>query len=147
MFDMEAIDKLYEATVEKGSMRFALFDKRVLLPLRQLPEAVAKETGEEITEEDLRAKVAKGWFPLLAGAGDDGSDAGVPLYIPSRIGLFLKLQREAYGEDELRLIASIEESSVENVLTVDDLAYVDDDLETLILQAEGRVDAGESALV
>jgi len=146
MFDMEAIDRLYEATPEKGAMRFALFDKRVLLPLGQLAQAVRNETGEAITTEELVARAAEGWFEPLDGAGEGGADKGAPLYVPSRIGLFLKLEREGYSADELGLMAKLEELTVDESLTAEELAYVDDDLETLVLQARARVEAGKAGL-
>ena len=99
MIDMEFVDKLFEACPQ---MQFSIFDRRVLLPLTQLPEAVARETGEAISQEELRIRAGQGWFPLLPGAGEDGTEEGSPLYVPSRIGLFLNLQRQGYTTDELR---------------------------------------------
>ncbi len=63
------------------------------------------------------------------------------MYVPSRIGRLLKLECEGYGADELRLIAQLEEWAIDNIYTADDLAYVDDDLDTLILFAESRAEA------
>jgi len=142
MIDLQLIDNMYETGKASGTlMNFALFDKRLLMPLSQLPSAVANETSEGITEDGLRAKAAAGWFPLLSGAGWDGDEDGAPLYVPSRAGLFLKLEREGYGADELRLIASLEEWAIDNIYTADDLAYVDDDLDALILHTDARVTA------
>jgi hypothetical protein len=59
-----AIDKMFE-----NGVKFAIFDKRVLRPLSQLPDAVAGETGERMSEEELRMRAGQGWFPLLPGAG------------------------------------------------------------------------------
>jgi hypothetical protein len=63
--------------------------------------------------------------------------------VPSRIGLYLSLQRQGYTTDELRLLADIEESMIQEVYTTEDLAYVDDDLETLRLHAQARLEALE----
>jgi hypothetical protein len=115
----------------------------MLLPLEQLPHAVTAETGEKISEQEIHEKAMARWFPLLDGAGWEGDQQGVPLYVPSRIGLLLQLEKEGYAPDELRLIAETEEWTIENILTTEDLAYVDDDLEALVLFAESRVDAME----
>ena len=61
MIDIEVVDKLFEAGRASGSpMQFRLFDKRVLLPLGQLPEAVAREAGDTVSEGDLHALAAEG---------------------------------------------------------------------------------------
>ena len=49
MIDIETVDKWFEAGRASGLlMQFRLFDKKVLIPVGQLPEAVACETGETI---------------------------------------------------------------------------------------------------
>src|SRR5260370_28522033 len=142
MFDLEAMDRIYEeGKASGGVVHWGLFDKRILLTMAQLPDAVKGETGEAIDEDGLRAKAQAGWFPLLKGAGFKGDEQGAPLYVPSRVGLFLKLERDGYGADELRVIAELEEWSIDNMYTVDELAYVDDDLDTLVLHAEAQLDA------
>lgn len=145
MIDLAFIDEIYERGKASGlgPPQWRLFDKRVLLPLSWLPDAVKKETNEVIAEDTLRAKAAEGWFVLLSGAGDEGNEQGVPLYVPSRIGLFLKLEREGYAADELRAIAEQEDWNVENVFTTDELAYVDDDLEALIQYLQNRTQDNE----
>src|SRR5262245_28674439 len=140
MINMEFVDKLFESCPQ---MQFSIFDKRVLLPLTQLPEAVARETGQVISEEELRIRAGQGWFPLLPGAGEDRTEEGSPLYVPSRVGLFLQLQQQGYATDELRLIAQFEEWMVEHAYTTEDLAYIDDDLETMLLHTRARVFALE----
>jgi len=141
MFDLEAIDKWYEAGKECGSLiHFGLFDKRVLLPLERLPDSVKAETGETLTEDGILEKAAAGWFPLLDMEGPEET-LGWPLYVPSRIGLLLKLEREGYRPEELRLIAELEEWAIDNLYSGDELAYLDDDLETLIQAAEERLEA------
>lgn len=131
--EVEKVDSLYEMLQRAGvPVGFSLFDKRVLLPLCQLIEAVHSETGQPISERTLREKAAAGWYPLLSGAGWDGTEEGAPGYVPPRIGILMKLERDGYSPAELREIAGLEEWTIDNVLTVDDLAYFDDDLETLI---------------
>jgi hypothetical protein len=135
--DVAAIDKLYP-------LQFAIFDKRVLLPLDQLPDAVLHEAQEHITEEELRTRASQGWFPLLPRDGTD-DELGSPLYAPSRIGMLLKLQRDGYTTDELESVARWEESLIDDLLTVGDMAYFDDDLDTLIAFAEACVIAVENS--
>jgi predicted nucleic acid-binding Zn ribbon protein len=137
---LEFVDKLFEACPQ---LQFSIFNKRVLLPLTQLPEAVARETGQTISEGELRIRAGQGWFPLLPGAGDDGTEEGSPLYIPSRIGLFLKLQKEGYSTDELRVVAEYEEGLIDDVLVTHELTYADDDVEVLLLHTQERVDSLE----
>jgi len=77
MIDIEMVDKLFEAGREKGvAMQFRIFDKKMLLPLEQLPHAVKGETGEEISEQAIRERAMEGWFPLLTGAGWEGDRGG-----------------------------------------------------------------------
>jgi hypothetical protein len=71
MIDIDAIDRMFEV-----GLRFGIFDKRVLIPLSLLPDAVARETGEQVSEEELRLRAGQGWFPLLPGAGEQGDDEG-----------------------------------------------------------------------
>ena len=114
MFDLEMIDKWYEAGKECGSLiHFGVFDKRALLPLDRLPDSVIAETGETLSEEGILGKAAAGWFPLLNMEGPEET-LGWPLYVPSRIGLLLKLEREGSGPEELRLIAELEEWAIDN---------------------------------
>ncbi len=141
MIHLDLINELYEMSPQ---LQFFIFDRRFLLPLGDLPGAVARETGQVTSEEELRIRAGQGWFPLLPGAGEDGTEEGSPLYVPSRIGLFLKLQRQGYTTDELRLFAQIEEWMIDNAYTTEELAYVDDDLETMRLHVEARVFALES---
>lgn len=134
MFDMTAIDSWYEATKEDGGpISFGLLDKRVLVPLPQLLEMVKGETGEDITIEALDAKAKAGWFPWQEGPGQESGVKGAPLYAPSRVGFFLQLEREGYSPEELRIIAEMEEWYIDNLWAADEMAYLDDDLETMIL--------------
>lgn len=143
-FDMEAIDKMYEATKDLGCPPpFGIFDKRMLLPLEQLVDAVQTETGEVTTCAFLEAKAKAGWFPLLNGPGPEEGNLGAPLYAPSRIGFLLGLEREGYSPEELRIIAEMEEWCIDNLWASEDLAYEDDDLETVIKFHEDQAIAFE----
>jgi hypothetical protein len=139
----EGADKLYDAGRRSGvPVSLGLFDKRILFPLSSsaagaetcLSDAVERETGEVLSEDDLRLKATQGWFPLLTRDWD-GTE-GAPMYVPSRIGLLLRLQRDGYATEELELIARLEEWSIDNLLTTEELQYVDDDLDALILHVE-----------
>lgn len=136
MIDLAFADTLFE----KG-IHLCLFDKRFLIPLSRLPGVIQTETGESITTAELQLMGEQGLLPLLAGAGADGDEIGAPFYAPSRAGEFLKLRRKGYSDEELRAYADFEEYWIDNVLTRDDLAYEDDDLETLIVHTKERVDA------
>jgi len=135
---LTTLDRMFE-----DGLKFAIFDKRVLLPLAQLPDAVARATGERVSEEELRMRAGQGWFPLLPGAGEDGDEEGVPLYVPGRIGWLYTLQRRGYSTDELRLISQHEEGIIDECLTVDHMAYSDDDLETLLLHDRANLYSAE----
>jgi len=50
------------------------------------------------------------------------------------MGLFMKLARGGYADAELSAFASYEEMMIDEVFTADDLAYIDDDLDALIVQ-------------
>src|SRR5215469_10760024 len=144
MINVEMVDKMFEAGKATGvMMSFGLFDKRLLLPLEQLPDAVEKETGEAVTASDLERFAAAGWFePLQREPPDNG--IGIPLYIPSRIGLYMKLAREGHTAAELRAYATFEEWFVDTILTDEEWPYIDDDLELLIAHFEQRVESYET---
>jgi hypothetical protein len=142
MIDLEVIDKLYSV----GIRTCAIFDKRVLFPISQLAQAVFSETGETVSEIEMRVRAAEGWFPLINGAGVDGNEDGAPLYVPSRIELLTKLQKAGWGADELRLVASTEEWMIDNCLTGDETPYLDDDLDTLIRFFSDRIDSFEHSI-
>lgn len=141
MIDVEMVDALFDQAQETGvEWRWSIFDKRVLLPLGCLAEAVKNETEHVVSVEQLQGFADDQWFPLLPGAGDTGGELGVPLYVPSRVGLLLDLARDGYAKQELRCVASYEESLIDEVLTTDESRYIDDDLETLIVYTQGLID-------
>ena len=145
MINQEMVERLWEVGNETGAhLAFCLFDRRVLMPLSSLPDAVQRECGVEISEAGLVAKEAEGWFSFLGGAGENHDERGLPLYVISRIGLFLTLEREGWTGAELRRAAEMEEWMVDEVLTADDFTYLDDDLETLIVYEAARLQAASA---
>jgi hypothetical protein len=136
MIKLEILDGLYEQT--QGNLCFGLFDKRMLLPLEQLPDAVQKETGEQVTVDELVDYAAAGLFPLLE-LQDGSGRTGAPLYIPSRIGMFVAFKRQGYSPDELREVAHSEEMLVDYVLVDEDMQYLDDDVEALLQYTQRRI--------
>jgi hypothetical protein len=133
---------MYDVT--DGQLQFALFDQRMLLPASMLPDVVAGEGGPVLTPEQLRARAAAGWFSFLPGAGANGDEDGVPLYVPSRIGMLWKLEAQGWTATELRQVAAQEQWLVDEILTADDWAYVDDDLELLLLNLRAKVEVIEA---
>lgn len=120
--------------------KMALFDRRVRMPLEWWVESVRTEAGECVSVDDLRRFAADGWFPLAAIA-DGNTEPGVYLYTPSRVGLYLGLQRQGYTSEELRDFAEREEWLIDNCLTTEDLdlLYLDDDLEVLVMNARAEI--------
>lgn len=139
MINVQMVDALFNVSMAAtgqppGSF---MFDRRYLLPFSMLAGAVKNETGYEISEADLHSFLEKGWFQRYERAGWDEDELGVPLYIPSRIGLFLDRRRtDAYTDAELVDFADYEDGIVENVLTVNEFAYEDDDLREVIRRIE-----------
>ncbi|ABC83026.1 hypothetical protein [Anaeromyxobacter dehalogenans] len=139
MIDVTVVDAWFEASkdVLGGPVRFAVFDRNALLSLDQLWSAVTSETGETCTVELLQKKAAEGWFPLVPRPGTP-DELGAPLYVPSRVGLFVRLEREGWSNAELRLAAYLEEATIDAVTT--DTDYSDDDLEVLEAHLADRVE-------
>ncbi len=123
----QAFTEMAEATAQ---LHFGVFDKRVLLPLSQLPDHVLGETKEVLARERVDELLEGGWVPRIGL--EDGRELGFPLYVPSRVGLFLELERQGYSPAELRAIASHEEEYIDNILATEDFAYIDDDREALL---------------
>lgn len=140
MIDIQVVDAWFEAGKESlgGPVRFAIFDRNALLSLDQLVSAVASETGEACTIEMLQKKAAAGWFPLVT-IPDTTDELGAPLYVPSRVGLFLQLERAGWSNAELRLAAYLEEGTIDVCTT--EGAYSDDDLEALAGHLRARIEA------
>jgi len=139
LLNVEVVDKWFEASQATGvPFAFGIFDKRSLLPFEQLSDAVESETGERVAQDDLERLATVGWFPLLEREGAPG-ERGSPLYVPTRIGLLTKLRRDGYADSEIAAFASYEEAIIDGALTQDDLAYQDDDLDTLIADTEATI--------
>ena len=139
MIDMEMVDKFFDASLAiTGQTPGAfLFDRRFLMPFSRLPGAIQNETGRTVTEEALHRFLESGWFQRYEGAGEAEDELGVPLYVISRIGLFLDLRDEQrYSDEELRDFAEYEDGFVETVLTTDELAYEDEDLREVVRHIE-----------
>lgn len=139
--DFTEIDKLYEVT--DGQLQWALYDKRLLMPASMLPDAVAGEGGPRLTLEELRARAAAGWFSFLPGAGMEGDEDGVPLYVPSRVGMLSKLEAQGWTADELRQVAMHEQWLIDEILTTDDWTYIDDDLQVLLTAMRAKAESME----
>jgi hypothetical protein len=135
--DVETVDKLFEIGYQHNNLiTFGIFDKRVLLPLEQAAWSVSQAIGPTMTAADLTHMATRGWIPLLRNPHDPEEEMGVPLYVPPRIEFLLALERDGYTEEELRIIAEDEEVTIDAILTTDELAYIDDDLETVIQHLE-----------
>lgn len=140
--DIEMIDRWYDTSVSNlgESLKFAAYDRRVLLPLSHIPDAVKCDGGGVLSFERIRDLAELGWFQIIPGAGEDESQEGVPIYIPSRIEMFLKLERQDWAQSELRAFAQYEEMMIDTVVAVDELAYEDDDAKLLISTWTDRID-------
>ncbi len=144
--DLEKVDKWFEIGYEQGSLiQFGVFDKRVLLSLEQVANTVSMAMGETITLDDLTQIAARGWIPLLSSGNSPDVEVGLPLYASPRIQLLLALERNGYGTDELCTLASYQEWVIDVLLTTDELAYRDDDVELLILHTEDMLQGEQSS--
>jgi hypothetical protein len=134
---VDFIDQMYDFAVAQYGQPLTtfLFDKRYLLPLEHVPGAVLKECEEHLEPWRIPDLQAAGWFIPLHGAGANSDQDGLPLYVPSRIGLFLELERRGWGPEELRDFARHEENLIDQVLTSEELSYEDDDQALLVRRA------------
>src|SRR5439155_21324780 len=114
--DVDLMGRFYDAALKHFGEPplIAICDKRVVVPLDRLPEMVRDETGEELPASRLPDLVAAGWIPHLRDPSTGGP--GYALYAPSRVGLFLKLERDGYSPAELRVFASYEEHQIDEIL-------------------------------
>lgn len=139
--DAAALDTLYDET--QGALHFGVFDRRVLVPLSDLPASVERETGVKLPATRLDRIIEEGWLPALTTA--DG-ELGFPLYAPGRIGLLLRLEADGVTQRELAAFAEYEEGIISSVLTADDTPYEDDDLAIVVRDAEEQVESLERRL-
>lgn len=148
MIDTAVADRLFELARELGvpPLGFAVFDKRVLLPLDQLAEMVTTEStaGADslaVPVETTQRYAEAGLFPLLPRDGV-ADDLGFPLYVPSRIKALFALESQGWTMAELHRVAESEEMTIDWILAADDLAYEDDDVALVVrnLEEERRRD-------
>jgi len=92
-------DALYDASLDTFGMPLStgIFDRTRLIPLSQLPQMVRRETEEVLPPERLDALVELGWTPDLRLP--DSGQHGFAIYEPSRVGLFLELERKTVSVD------------------------------------------------
>src|SRR5687767_10571109 len=98
MFDVQKLKSMYDDAIKNWGqppLSFALFDRRILFPRSMVAEQIECETGQRLSLEVVDEMERAGLFTWLGGAGTDGTELGVPLYVPSRIGLLA--EREAQG--------------------------------------------------
>jgi hypothetical protein len=144
-YSPKAIDEMYQACKTAGGplIGFAIFDKRVLLPIDRVAAVsqLRPEPATHYTAAQLRDLASRRWFPILKGADCDPTLDGLPLYAEDRIELLMELQKAGCQEAELALIADHEELMIDNVFAADDLSYVDDDLELALRATRARLEA------
>lgn len=128
MFDTNVLDEMYEENVKFGVplLNFSLFDSRVLFPRSDLLDVVQRETQQELTLQEVDELEHAGIFKWFNGAGEDGMELGLPLYVPSRIGLCARLLKTGWLMSELKDFVEWEEWIIEDTLLTG-LSYDDDD--------------------
>jgi predicted nucleic acid-binding Zn ribbon protein len=139
MIDIEKVDAMFEA----GTAAWAHFDKRILFSFEAIVEHHA-DKADPLAEDDLRMAAARGWFPMQSGSGPDSAKEGCPAYAPDRVLFLRTLQLQGYYAEELRLIARHEEMLIDEMMTHNDLAYLDDDVELLLEHNRCLLDLLES---
>ena len=146
--DPAVVEKIYTSSKEAGHplLGTGLFDKRIAIPLELLPGHMKFDYGEELTTGRIDELVSHGWFPVCSAQPGSTAVPGFPLYAPGRIALYLELERHGYSPAELRALAKYEEMWIDEVLSVDDLAYVDNDLEQLQVHVRELVASLEAQL-
>ena len=150
MFDIEKSGNEYDYFMDNfGSpppISVGRFDRRLLIPRSQVPEWVERDSGEQISFEELDALEARGIFSWLHGADDDGRGLGVPLYVPYRIGLCRRLLREGWTAEEIKDLVEWEENVVSDMVD-GDLPYEDDDRLIVLSEHRERLEALENERV
>src|SRR5215813_511959 len=140
MVDLDMVDEWFEAGYRRGNLvHFGLFDRRVLLPWEQMADRFYLMTGQNLTLEDLTSLRDRGWIPLLNDTANPEGGIGIPMYADSRMELLRELERNGYSASELQSIAKWKEDAIDSCLAVDDLAYIDDDLELMINHMKCRI--------
>lgn len=130
MFDVEKAGEEYDYFMDNFGcpppVGLGRFDRRVLIPRAQLPNWVERDANESVSLEELDELEREGVFSWRHGAGEDGRELGVPVYVPDRIRLCRTLLRERWTIEEVREIAEWEEWVVTDMVE-GDLRYEDDD--------------------
>jgi hypothetical protein len=130
MLDMKRIGEMYDSSVELGlpPVSFAIYDRRHLFPRSMVVDQIHREVGQLTTLDKLDEMAADGLLTWIGGAGEDGTELGLPLYVPSRIGLFLGLEAKGWAADDLRDIAEWEEWMIDDSVGDPELSYEDNDV-------------------
>jgi hypothetical protein len=142
MFDWDKAGTDFDFFMDHCGMppfAMALFDRRVLFPRQMVPELVKNETNEVLTLAQIDELEGAGVFSWLHGAGDDGQELGVPMYVPYRIGLCVQLQKRGWMREEIRDFVEWEEWVVNDFLCDGELPYEDDDRQLVLTQYESRL--------
>jgi hypothetical protein len=140
------LDYMYDLTlaVYGTPLSTGIFDRTMLLPLSQLPAMVKAESDEELPLDRLGSLVSDGWIPDLKVA--DTGEPGFAMYVPSRVGLFLFIERGGYDATELRSLAEYEEGFIDAILVNEEAPYLDDDRELLLCSWRTRIEQADSQL-
>jgi hypothetical protein len=140
------LDYMYDLTlaVYGTPLSTGIFDRTMLLPLSKMPAMVKSESDEELPLDRLGALVSDGWIPDVKVA--DTGEPGFAMYAPSRVGLFLFLEREGYDATELRSLAEYEEGFIDAILVNEEAPYLDDDRELLLCSWRTQIEQAASQL-
>ena len=140
------LDYMYDLTlaIHGTPLTTGICDRTLLLPLSKLPEMVKTETDEDLPQERLGSLVSAGWIPDLKVAGT--VESGFAMYAPSRIGLFLHLERAGYDAPELRSLAEYEEGFIDAILVNEEAPYLDDDRELLLCSWRSQIEQTDNQL-
>src|SRR5690242_19333324 len=101
--DLSFIEELYDESIAVlgAPLEHALCDRRVLIPRSALPGHM-DPLNRAIHLDELDRLAAAGWFKWLPEERAGEAEPGVPLYVPDRIDLFLRLRSRGWTDDELR---------------------------------------------
>jgi hypothetical protein len=130
VFDVEKAGQEYDYFMDNFGcpppVGLGRFDRRVLIPRGQLPNWVERDAKDSVSLQELDELERQGVFSWRHGAGEDGRELGVPVYVRDRIGLCRTLLREGWTIEEVREIAEWEEWVVTDMVE-GDLRYENDD--------------------
>ena len=149
MIDTQHFRDMYDSEIESFGRVVSgvgIFDRRILWPRLSVPALVERESGHLLTLEDLDRMANDGLFSWLGGAGNDGTELGIPMYVPWRIALFAQLESGGWTREELREATEWEEWVITDCLTTDHLTYEDEDTQTVITHVRSMLDDVENEL-